>query len=57
MPTWCKACSRPRRAHLRHLDLGGREVVADEAFALVLTCRALLTLRLGERVMPVGELQ
>jgi len=57
MPTWCRACSRSRRAHLRHLDPGGFEVVADEVFALVLTCRALLTLRLGEWVMPVGELQ
>jgi hypothetical protein len=44
-------------AHLRHLDLGGLEVGADEALALVSTCRALLTLRLGEWVMPVGELQ
>ena len=57
MPTWCRACSRSRRAHLRHVDLGELEVVADEAFPLVLTCRALLTLRLGECVMPVGELQ
>jgi hypothetical protein len=57
MPTWCRACSRSRRAQLRHVDLGDLEVVADEAFTLVLTCRALLMLRLGEWVMPVGELQ
>ena len=44
-------------AHLRHLDLGGLEVGADEAVALVSAGRALQTLRLGEWVMPVGELR
>ncbi|KOO28310.1 hypothetical protein Ctob_003964, partial [Chrysochromulina tobinii] len=44
-------------AHLRHLDLGGLEVGADEALALVSTCRALQTLRLGEWAVPVGELR
>ena len=44
-------------AHLRHLDLGGLEVGADEAVALVTTCRALQTLRLGEWTVPVGELR
>ena len=43
-------------AHLRHLDIGGLEVGVTEAIALVSTCRALQTLRLGDWVMPVGEL-
>jgi len=44
-------------AHLRNLDLGGLEVGTDEALALVSAGRALQTLRLGEWVMPVGELR
>eukprot|EP00900_Chrysochromulina_parva_P016178 jgi/Chrpa1/24561/Chrysochromulina_OHIO_Genome00026465-RA len=44
-------------AHLRHLDLGGLEVGADEALALVSAGRALQTLRLGEWLIPVGELR
>ena len=43
-------------AHLRHLDICGLEVGVTEAIALVSTCRALQTLRLGDWVMPVGEL-
>ena len=39
------------------LDVSGSGLGADEAVALVLAGRALQTLRLGEWVMPVGELQ
>ena len=43
-------------ANLRHLELGGLEVGADEAAALVSAGRTLQTLRLGEWVLQVGEL-
>ncbi len=44
-------------AHLRHLDLGGLEVGADEALALISAGRVLQTLRIRKWVIPVGELR